>query len=102
MSTSTFLPPPPFPAAAAPIKWQPLERTLGAVGCADFMFMGTIEQDGTTIYLYKHQDTRRYLNLDDAAGNAWEFVPRVPMGLGSSYRRINMADAINHAFRRLR
>ena len=39
--------------------WLPLERMLGPSLCADFMFMGTSEQ----IHLYKHRDTRRYLNI---------------------------------------
>ena len=39
--------------------WQPLERLFGPSLCADFMFMGRAEQ----IHLYKHRDTRRYLNI---------------------------------------
>jgi len=44
--------------------WAPLELMLGPKLCECFMFMGRSGE----LYLYKHIDTRRYLNLD-AEGN---------------------------------
>jgi hypothetical protein len=43
-------------------EWEPLERMLGSDLCHDFMLMGRSEQ----IYLYKHVEIRRYLNIDPA------------------------------------
>lgn len=42
-------------------NWKPLEKILGRVRCAGFMFMGK----ANGVYLYKHGITRSYLNLDD-------------------------------------
>jgi hypothetical protein len=39
--------------------WQVLEDMLGPERCTDFMFMGRAGD----LYLYKHIDTRRYLNV---------------------------------------
>ena len=47
-------------------EWTPLEQMFGPELCEQFMFMGRSAE----IYLYKHIDTRRYLNLD-ARGNAF-------------------------------
>ena len=41
-------------------NWTPLERLLSQTECASFMFMGSVG----TIMLYKHRETRRYLNID--------------------------------------
>ena len=75
-------------------EWGPLESILGPRTCADFMAMGEIIQDSTTIYLYKHRDTRRYLNLD-SQGQAYGFIPQCGT---SSYKPIPLEDAITHAF----
>jgi hypothetical protein len=40
--------------------WAPLEHMLGPKLCEHFMFMGRSGE----LYLYKHVETRRYLNLD--------------------------------------
>jgi len=40
--------------------WTPLEQMLGPTLCEKFMFMGRAGE----LYLYKHVDTRRYLNLN--------------------------------------
>ena len=45
--------------ASISADWWPLERTLSTRRCVDFIFMGRSEQ----IHLYKHRDTRRYLNI---------------------------------------
>jgi hypothetical protein len=47
-------------------EWVPLEQMLGPELCQRFMYIGRTGE----IYLYKHIDTRRYLNLD-AKGNAF-------------------------------
>jgi hypothetical protein len=49
--------------------WAPLEQMLGPELCERFMYMGR----SGTIYLYKHIDTRRYLNLD-AQGQCFCFT----------------------------
>ena len=64
------------------LDWGPLERLAGVVSSArrgvvldadDFMWMGRGElDDGTLLHLYKHRDTRRYLNLD-GSGHAWRY-----------------------------
>lgn len=64
--------------------WKPLEDTL----LGDFMFMGY--SDG--IRMYKHQLTRRYLNLD-ADGRAYRYL-----GERRGYEQIPLEDGIAHAF----
>lgn len=64
-------------------EWGPLEQLAGALSTApdapdidpgDFMYMTKMaDRKGNALHLYKHIDTRRYLNLDDA-GHAHEFV----------------------------
>ena len=65
--------------------WEPLERLaelytghaeLPALDADDFMYMGrTVAKDKPSIMLYKHIDTRRYLNLD-TGGHAYSYRPR--------------------------
>lgn len=49
--------------------WKPLEALAlrnPKIRMADWMFMGTAHRkDLPLIHLYKHKDTRRYLNLDE-------------------------------------
>ena len=45
-------------------RWEPLESRLGTERCAGFMFMGRLPNG---INQYKHEISRRYLFLDDAA-----------------------------------
>ena len=66
------------------------------------MFMGIASSAGKTldVYLYKHLDTRRYLNLD-AAGHAYAYLgpvsPAVDTTTGGRCRRFrSLRDAINH------
>ena len=40
-------------------EWTALEQMFGPELCEQFMFMGRSAE----IYLYKHIDTRRYLNV---------------------------------------
>ncbi len=65
----------------AALDWAPLERFLAAAaqrGVAapepdEFMWIGRCElADGPLIHLYKHVDSRRYLNLD-YAGFAYRY-----------------------------
>ena len=63
--------------------WRPLEAVarlsrvtdaLPAIDECDFMYMAYVEEPSTAlrIYLYKHIETRRYLNLDDG-GHAYRY-----------------------------
>lgn len=58
-------------------SFAPLERFAAIAAEAGqpihpyaFMFMGTAGEPERPIFLYKHSDTRRYINLDDA-GHAY-------------------------------
>lgn len=93
-------------------EWGPLEALsrltrssahLPAFHADEFMHMGIVR--GTTkdvvIQLYKHCDTRRYLNLDDG-GHAYQYVYE-PMlvsdlegPLMSNYRQISLREALAH------
>ena len=64
--------------------WAPLERvallarrssTLPSFHEGEFMYMACLEAERSVarIHLYKHYDTRCYLNLDDA-GHAYRFL----------------------------
>ena len=68
--------------------WLPLERTLGPLLCVDFMFMGRSGQ----IHLYKHRDTRRYLNIA-ADGTCFRYSAQ-------GYQPIGVDEAIERVFRR--
>ena len=68
--------------------WRPLvavarlsraSDALLALDEQDFMYMAAaLSVDGAlTIHLYKHRETRRYLNLDDA-GHAYRYCGPVP------------------------
>jgi len=92
--------------------WAPLERVarlarqspqLPSFHEAEFMFMGTARDmnRGLAIHLYKHVDTRRYLNLDDA-GQAYAYSEGGSMDddnaiSGGWYRLyVSLAAAIEH------
>jgi hypothetical protein len=66
--------------------WQPLERMLGPYLCIHFMFMGRSEQ----IHLYKHKDTRRYLNVAPD-GTCFRYSTH-------GYQPIGLEEAIEHVF----
>ena len=89
--------------------WAPLESVarisrlsdeLPSFHAAEFMYMGAVqhERDGPTIHLYKHRDTRRYLNLDDAGrAYAYRYREHDPHGgeIGGRYQRYRaLADAL--------
>jgi hypothetical protein len=67
-------------------EWTPLEQMLGPELCEQFMYMGRSGE----IYLYKHIDTRRYLNLD-AAGQCFRYT-------GNGYEPEELAKAVAHVF----
>jgi hypothetical protein len=66
--------------------WAPLEQMLGPKLCESFMYMGRSGK----IYLYKHIDTRRYLNLD-AQGQCFRFT-------GKGYEPEERVTAVARAF----
>ena len=67
--------------------WKPLEGVLSRQTCADFMYMG--HADG--IVLYKHRDTRRYLNIDAVTGRFFQYND-------GDYTEINQGQAIEHVY----
>ena len=50
--------------------WKPLEGVLSRELCEEFMFMGTT----SGIVLYKHRDTRRYLNIGSDTGRFYRYA----------------------------
>jgi hypothetical protein len=91
--------------------WQPLEAVARVARSSahlppfhegEFMFMGTVSNAAKRldVHLYKHRDTRRYLNLD-VAGHAYAFLgpamPEVDATTGGRYQRFRaLHDAIDH------
>jgi hypothetical protein len=67
--------------------WKPLEGVLSRENCADFMFIGTTGG----IVLYKHRDTRRYLNIDSQTGRFYQYVD-------GDYTEIGREQAIEHVY----
>jgi hypothetical protein len=53
--------------------WKPLEDKIGAANCEAYMYMGSAAERAI-IHLYKHRDSRRYLNLDES-GQCYIYVP---------------------------
>jgi hypothetical protein len=47
-----------------PPNWRPLERLLSVEECSNCMYMGR----SGPIELYKHRETRRYLNIHAESG----------------------------------
>lgn len=82
------------PSPDSPSYWAPLEALFSPQHCGRFMFMNQIVQNGTIIYLYKHRQTRRYLNLD-TSGRAYAFAPN-PTDRTSSYHPIPLGNALAH------
>ena len=66
--------------------WTPLEQMLGRKLCERFMYMGRSGE----LYLYKHIDTRRYLNLD-AEGQCFRYTDK-------GYVLEERIPAIEHVF----
>ncbi len=73
--------------------WGPLEAAIPREWCGGFMWMNRTSFEGTTIELYKHGITRRYLNLDHDGG-AWRYVhPR--------FEPVPLPEAVDDVFRGL-
>jgi hypothetical protein len=70
-----------------PPDWKPLEEVLSHEDCMDFMYMAR----AGGIVLYKHRDTRRYLNIDATTGRFYRYV-------GGEYIEISREEAIEHAY----
>jgi hypothetical protein len=68
--------------------WKALEGVLSPEDCADFMYMG----HAGGIALYKHCDTRRYLNIDAAPGRFYRYTD-------GDYIEIDRKQAIDHVYR---
>ena len=66
------------------------------------MYMAQVRSDdlGITIHLYKHEDTRRYINLDDSCrAYAFVYTPSIERTetSGGRYRRLaKLATAVKH------
>lgn len=89
--------------------WAPLEQIarlsresgeLPAFHEGEFMYVCRVAnaRKRLVIHLYKHGDTRRYLNLDEA-GHAYQYMGAVPGGepfeSGGMYRaHLSLADAV--------
>jgi hypothetical protein len=67
--------------------WKPLEGVLSREHCAELMFIGS----SGGILLYKHRDTRRYLNIDSETGRFFQYVD-------GDYTEISTEQAINHVY----
>jgi hypothetical protein len=75
--------------------WSPLEKLIGASRCVDFMYMGVsknvLHHGGwEQLRLYKHIDTRRYLNLT-FDGTCFRYN-------GGAYTPIATEEALTHVF----
>ena len=66
--------------------WAPLELVIGPKLRECFMFMGRSGE----LYLYKHIDTRRYLNVD-AEGRCFRYT-------GNEYAPEELRKAIAYVF----
>lgn len=79
-------------------NWQPLrlivadEKTRG-----EFMFMGTFvaADEAAKIELYKHEASRRYLNVD-SSGDCYFYDGAAAATSGNPYRKISRREALTH------
>lgn len=76
-------------------NWQPLRLIIAdEKSHGEFMFMGTfVASDGsaTRIELYKHESSRRYLNVD-ASGDCYFYDGTAARG-ENPYRKISRREA---------
>lgn len=75
---------------AAEPDWEPLEKAIPRDWCGGFMWMQRVDEHDTTIELYKHGITRRYLNLDSDA-QTYRYT-------GSGYIPIGLEEALDWVF----
>lgn len=81
-------------------NWQPLRLLLPDEKLrGEFMFVGTfvrVEKEGATrIELYKHQSSRRYLNVD-AEGNCYFYDGAKAARGDTPYQKINRQEALGN------
>ncbi len=81
-------------------NWQPLRLVLpDEKSRSEFMFMGTFvaaEDEGASrIELYKHQSSRRYLNVD-SEGNCYLYDGGCAARGGNPYQKISRSDALGN------
>jgi len=69
------------------LDWKPLEGVLSLEHCEEFMFMGS----AGGIVLYKHRDTRRYLNIEATTGRFYQYID-------GDYIEISREQAIEHMY----
>jgi hypothetical protein len=67
--------------------WKPLEGVLSREHCEDFMYIGIT----SGIVLYKHRDTRRYLNIEAETGRFYRYA-------NGDYIEINREQALEHVY----
>ncbi len=65
--------------------WAPLETVFAPPECAQFMYMGREDE----IVLYKHRDTRRYLNIHATTGKFYHYI-------GGTYVEVDRESALNY------
>ena len=70
-----------------PPDWRPLENAIPPEYCGEFMYMG----HAGSIVLYKHQLTRRYLNIDAATGRFYRYT-------NENYIEIDRRQAFDSVF----
>ncbi len=79
------------------IMWEPLEKLFkDDVGkCGSFMFMGSrwINEIDGNIYLYKHINTRRYINISEDSKHFFVYA-----SVMNDYLPIDKDTAINHVY----
>ncbi len=68
-------------------NWKPLERLFSRKECSAFMYIGS----AGTIELYKHRDTRRYLNIDANTGEFYLYG-------NNTYMKASKAAALAYVF----
>jgi hypothetical protein len=68
-------------------NWKPLERLFSREECSAFMYIGS----AGTIELYKHHDTRRYLNIDANSGEFYLYG-------NNTYMKVSKAAALAYVF----
>lgn len=66
-------------------NWSPLEMVLPTSECADYMYIGRVGQ----VELYKHQLTRRYLNISADGRRFYRFRDGM-------YVEIDRQSALDH------
>ena len=69
-------------------NWKPLERLFSREECAAFMYIGHLG----TIELYKHRETRRYLNIDARTDEF--YLHRA----NNTYMKVSKAAALAYVF----